>query len=288
MERYDERVGDAEHEAARELIYWWRERPNPDEVARELVTRICEELPALVDPERFDERHTPLEILETVIRDRRPEGGRDAYNRIMRRLVDDARAGETQPVRPWTVQVGDAGFRANTVSVEARTVDEACQLALEKANTDPDGWRNVGDPSDSFIDAISPGRDVDPWQDGWKRVPHKYSQDFVLGGGSAGDDGGDAPPRAEPHPKRAAATDTGDDAPRDEATPERVWSNGTTTVDLDLVRMLDRAEAHMPGRFHTAIVWFGATHTTTVELDDADRDALHEAFAAYARYRTTR
>ena len=87
-------------------------------------------------------------------------------------------------MRPWTVQVGDAGFRSNTVEVEARTVIEACRLAMEKANTEPDGWENVGDPSDSFIDAISPGRDVDPWaDDGWQNVPHEFSQDFVLGGG---------------------------------------------------------------------------------------------------------
>ena len=299
MDRYDERVGDAEHEAARELIDWWRERPNPDEVARELVTRIREELPGLVDPGRFDERRTPLEILETVIRDQRPEGGRDAYNRIVRRLVDDARVGEPLPVRPWTVQVGDAGFRSNTVGVEARTVDEACRLALEKANADPSGWKNVGDPSDSFIDAIASGRDVDPWNEGWKNVPRKFSQDFVLGGGTVDDDedpeaapetGSAAAPKPAPAPARGgperAAAAGPDDGTR--AAPERVWSNGETTIDLDLVRMLDRGESHMPGHFHTVVMWHGATHHTAVKLNDPDRKSLHDAFTAYARHRPAR
>ena len=273
---------------------------------RELVQRIREELPALVGPERFDSQRSPLDILETIIRDRRPEGGREAYTRIVRRIVDDARAGEQLPVRPWTVQVGDAGFRSNTVTVEARTVDEACTLALEKANTDPEGWKNVGDPSDSFIDAIAPGRDMDPWTDGWKNVPRKFSQDFVLGGGTPEDDDErptpDAETAARPKTARTPANDEREHAARangsperaapatddDAAAPERVWSNGKTTIDLDLVRMLDRGESHMPGEFHTVVAWHGATHTTAVDLDDADRDSLHEAFAAYARHRPTR
>ena len=85
MDAYDEQVADAEHEAVRQIINWWRNlRP---EATAELVTRIREELPALVDPERFDANRDPFESLETILRDRRPEGGRDAYTRILRRLA---------------------------------------------------------------------------------------------------------------------------------------------------------------------------------------------------------
>ena len=181
------------------------------------------------------------------------------------------------------MQVGDAGFRSNTVTVEARPVDEACTLALEKANTDPEGWKNVGDPSDSFIDAIAPGRDVDPWTDGWKNVPaqvqpglrprrrHARGRRRTPGSGTRktaarpktartpANDEREHAARANGSPERAAPA-TDDDA----AAPERVWSNGKTTIDLDLVRMLDRGESHMPGEFHTVVAWHGATHTTAV------------------------
>lgn len=293
MDAYDEQVADAEHEAVRQIINWWRNlRP---EATSALVTRIREELPALVDPERFDANRDPFEILETILRDRRPEGGRDAYTRILRRLLDDAGAGEQLPVRPWSVQVGDAGFRSNTVGVEARTIEQACLLAREKANDDPDGWKNVGVPSDSFIDAISAGRNVDPWQDGWENVPRKFSQDFVLGGGTPGEDDERPAPDAETSARSKKTTTPANDAPDrarpetdddDARAPERVWLNGETTIDL--VRMLDRGKSHMPGEFHIVVVWHGATHTTAVDLDEADRHSLHEAFAAYVRHRATR
>ena len=128
-----------------------------------------------------------------------------------------------------------------------------------------------------------------------------------MGGGRAGDGDGDPgpgtptpPPAKSPRTpsndesERAGAPATRDDPGRsaratdDGHGSERDWSNGTTTIDLDLVRMLDQGRSYTPGKFHTVVVWHGATHTTAVELDDADRDSLHEAFAACARQRPKR
>ena len=246
MERYDEWVNDAEHEAARQITGWWRQLDNPDEVARELITRIREEVPALVDPERFNAERRPLEILETILRDRRPEGGREAYTRLVRRIVEDARTGEQLPLRPWTAQVGDAMFRANTVVVEARTVSEACGLALEAANNNADGWKEGGEPSDSFIDAISPGRNVDPWESGWENVPNNYTQDHVMGDGD--DDPGPGTPTAPPaksprtppndEGERAGAPDTRDDPGAQRA--------GGRRRPRSRARLVERSHQHRP------------------------------------------
>lgn len=63
----------------------------------------------------------------------------------------------------FNVQVGYAAHYANQVEVEARTIAEACEKAIEKANDDSGGWKSTDHVSNSFVDAISKGAGVDPW-----------------------------------------------------------------------------------------------------------------------------
>ena len=62
----------------------------------------------------------------------------------------------------FTVQAGYAGYFANTVSVEADTLDEALEKAIEVANQDPN-WKSVDHCGPTFIDSCCMGRDEDPW-----------------------------------------------------------------------------------------------------------------------------
>ena len=64
--------------------------------------------------------------------------------------------------RPWTVQVGYAAYWAHTVTVEAETLDEALEKAIETANQS-EGWRSTDHCGDSFVDAACEGADADPW-----------------------------------------------------------------------------------------------------------------------------
>ena len=65
--------------------------------------------------------------------------------------------------RPWTVQCSYMSHVANTVTVEADTLEEALEKAIEAANEDPAGWKSTGHVSDSYVDAVCEGADADPW-----------------------------------------------------------------------------------------------------------------------------
>ena len=62
----------------------------------------------------------------------------------------------------YTIQAAYAGYFANTVSVDAETLEEALQKAIEVANQDPN-WKSVDHCGPSFVDACCMGRDEDPW-----------------------------------------------------------------------------------------------------------------------------
>ena len=64
--------------------------------------------------------------------------------------------------RPFTVQCGYAGYFAHTVTVEADTLDEALEKAIEAANRS-DAWRSLDHCGDTFVDAVCEGADADPW-----------------------------------------------------------------------------------------------------------------------------
>ena len=65
--------------------------------------------------------------------------------------------------KPWTVQCSYMSHVANTVTVEADTLEEALEKAIEAANEDPAGWKSTGHVSDSHVDAVCEGADADPW-----------------------------------------------------------------------------------------------------------------------------
>ena len=69
----------------------------------------------------------------------------------------------------YTVQASYAAYHANTVSVEAETLEEALEKAIEVANQDPN-WKPVDHCGPSFVDACCMGQDEDPWDDG-KSLP---------------------------------------------------------------------------------------------------------------------
>ena len=64
--------------------------------------------------------------------------------------------------KQFTVQCGFAAYHANTVSVEADTLEEALEKAIEVANQDPN-WKSVDHCGPTHVDACSMGRDEDPW-----------------------------------------------------------------------------------------------------------------------------
>ena len=78
--------------------------------------------------------------------------------------------------RPFTIQCGYSSHHANTVTVEAETLDEALEKAIEAANEDSAGWRSTDHVSDSFVDAVCEGADCDPWSDGALPVPGRFTE----------------------------------------------------------------------------------------------------------------
>ena len=78
--------------------------------------------------------------------------------------------------RPWTAQVSYAGYWANTVTVEADTLEEALEKAIETANNS-DAWKSLDHVGDSFVDAICEGADADPWAtDAALPIPDRFAE----------------------------------------------------------------------------------------------------------------
>ena len=77
----------------------------------------------------------------------------------------------------WTVQCAYMSHVANTVTVEADTLEEALGKAIEAANEDPAGWKSTGHVSDTYVDACCEGADADPWdRDAALPVPHRFTE----------------------------------------------------------------------------------------------------------------
>ena len=78
--------------------------------------------------------------------------------------------------RKFTIQCAYRAHHANTVTVEAGSLDEALEKAIEAANEDPAGWRGTDHSSDTFIDAVCKGADCDSWSEGALPVPARFSE----------------------------------------------------------------------------------------------------------------
>ena len=78
--------------------------------------------------------------------------------------------------KPYTVQCGYTAHFANTVTVEAETLEEALEKAIETANAD-DAWRSTGHCSRTFVDAVCEGAGADPRDpDAAWPVPERFTE----------------------------------------------------------------------------------------------------------------
>ena len=74
------------------------------------------------------------------------------------------------------MQAGYPAWYANTVTVEANTLDEALEKAIGAANEDPAGWRSLDHCGNTHVDAVCEGADEDPWGQGSLPVPDRFSE----------------------------------------------------------------------------------------------------------------
>ena len=75
----------------------------------------------------------------------------------------------------YTVCCGYASHYHNTVTVEADTLGEALEKAIEQAGDDPH-WKSVDQASQTFVDAVAEGMDADPWGDTAIPVPDRFTE----------------------------------------------------------------------------------------------------------------
>ena len=78
--------------------------------------------------------------------------------------------------KSWTAQCSYAGYWSITVTVEAETLDEALDKAIETANQS-EGWRSSDHCGDTHVDAVCEGADADPWAtDTALPVPDRFTE----------------------------------------------------------------------------------------------------------------
>ena len=93
----------------------------------------------------------------------------------------------------YTVQAAYATFLSATVSVEAETLEEACEAAIREAD-DGECWKTIDHVGDPFVWAICEGADRDPWSGPVSAlpIPDKFAEHgappliTVIGPGPSG------------------------------------------------------------------------------------------------------
>ena len=75
----------------------------------------------------------------------------------------------------YTVCCGYASHYHNTVTVEAGTLGEVLEKAIEQAGDDPH-WKSVDQASQTFVEALAEGVDADPWGDTAIPVPDRFTE----------------------------------------------------------------------------------------------------------------
>ncbi len=64
--------------------------------------------------------------------------------------------------KPYTVQCAHAAYYGNIVTVEADTLDEALDKAIQEADGDAEGWRSMDDAGPTFVVEVREGTHLDP------------------------------------------------------------------------------------------------------------------------------
>ena len=78
--------------------------------------------------------------------------------------------------KQFTVQCGFAAYHANTVSVEAETLEEALEKAIEAANDDSN-WKSLDHCGPTHVHACCMGRDENPWDENKSLpVPARFTE----------------------------------------------------------------------------------------------------------------
>ena len=80
-------------------------------------------------------------------------------------------------MKSWTVQCTYPAYYTNTVTVEAETLHEALEKAIEAANDDPSST-SPDYCGPTFIDAVAEGANADPWN-GFAsaiQVPERFTE----------------------------------------------------------------------------------------------------------------
>ena len=75
----------------------------------------------------------------------------------------------------YTVCCGYASHYHNTVTVEADSLDEALEKAIEQAGDDPH-WKPTDDCGPTFVEALAEGEDADPRGDTAIPVPDRFTE----------------------------------------------------------------------------------------------------------------
>ena len=92
----------------------------------------------------------------------------------------------------FTVCCGYASHYHNTVTVEADTLDEALEKAIEQAGDDPH-WKSADYCSSTFVEALAEGMDADPWGDTAIPVPDRFTGEPANATGSSERANGEPP-----------------------------------------------------------------------------------------------
>ena len=92
----------------------------------------------------------------------------------------------------FSVCCGYASHYHNTVTVEADTLDEALEKAIEQAGDDPH-WKSADYCSPTFVEALAEGEDADPWGDTAISVPDRFTGEPANATGSSERANGEPP-----------------------------------------------------------------------------------------------
>src|SRR3546814_11866557 len=78
----------------------------------------------------------------------------------------------------YPVQCSYAAYHANTVDVEAESLDAALERAIEPANGDPH-WKALDHCDPTFLHAVPEGPHADPWSGSRSAlpIPDRFTQE---------------------------------------------------------------------------------------------------------------